>query len=104
MFADATKFIVGNSIPSTHHDPKRSQLDAIVRNGFETNDLEARRRENDLSAEKKTAHDHNHGHRGRTPHLNQPKPKFVSHKAPHKSKGHKDKKGSNRLGEQLHMA
>ena len=72
----------------------------------EATDLEARRRENDLSAEKKTAHE-NIRHKGRMSYLNQlnqPKPKFVSHKAPNKAKGHKDKKNSNRLGDQLHYA
>ena len=103
MFSDATKYLVGTSIPSTHHDPQHVQHETMLRNAFETNDLEARRRENDLSAEKKTAHV-NIGHKGREPHLNQPKPKFVSHKAPNKAKGSKDKKGSNRLGDQLHYA
>ena len=103
MFSDATKFLVGTSIPSMHQDPKHVQHETMLRNAFAASDLEARRRENDLSAEKKTAHD-NIGHKGRTPHLNQPKPKFVSHKAPNKAKGSKDKKGSNRLGDQLHYA
>ena len=103
LFADATKYLVGTSIPSTHHDPQHAKHEAMLRNAFETTDLEARRRENDLSAEKKTAHE-NIGHKGRTPYLNQPKPKFVSHKAPNKAKGHKDKKDSNRLGDQLHYA
>jgi len=106
LFSDATKYLVGASIPSTHHDPQHAQHEAMLRNAFEATDLEARRRENDLSAEKKTAHE-NTGHKGRMPYLNklnQPKPKFVSHKAPNKAKGHKDKKDSNRLGDQLHYA
>ena len=35
--------------------------------------------------------------------VNQPKPKFVAHKDPTKSKKQKAKKTSNRLGNQLHM-
>uniref|UniRef100_A0A7S0AWX1 Uncharacterized protein n=1 Tax=Minutocellus polymorphus TaxID=265543 RepID=A0A7S0AWX1_9STRA len=107
MFSDATKYLVGTSIPSTHHDPQRAQHETMLRNAFETNDLEARRRENDMAAEKKTARENTGHNKGRAPYqnqLNQPKPKFVSHKAPNKAKGQKDNKGSNRLGDQLHYA
>mmetsp|Transcript_2423 Transcript_2423/g.5078 ORF Transcript_2423/g.5078 Transcript_2423/m.5078 type:complete len:105 (+) Transcript_2423:322-636(+) len=102
IFSGASQFLTDITKPAPPA-AESTTGETILRNAQETSDLEARRRERDLSVEKKAPHE-NIGHKGRVPYLNQPKPKFVAHKAPTKGKGSKDKKGSNRLGNELHFA
>ena len=103
IFSGAAQFLQSITGAPSEVQSVPANAELALKNAYETNDLEARQRENDLNAEKKRPQE-NIGHKGRMPYLNQPKPKFVSHKAPTKGKANKAKKGSNRLGDELHCA
>ena len=103
VFAGAAQFLQGillgpNSVESRVSDPSIDP-DVLLRNAYETGDLEATRRENDMSSEKRKASMTPHtGHRRLASKLNQPKPKFVAHKAATKGKSRRMAKRGGRLG------
>uniref|UniRef100_A0A7R9ZAD0 Uncharacterized protein n=1 Tax=Pseudictyota dubia TaxID=2749911 RepID=A0A7R9ZAD0_9STRA len=100
--ADWLQNITGTSKPDVAPESEVAHNDMLVRDAQHMSELEAREKSKDQHRMSKRS---DPVQRGNAPMsgYQQPKPKFVSHKTPKAQKMH-DKKGSNRLGDQLHFA
>mmetsp|Transcript_14166 Transcript_14166/g.41565 ORF Transcript_14166/g.41565 Transcript_14166/m.41565 type:complete len:105 (-) Transcript_14166:523-837(-) len=97
--ADWLQDITGTSRPGFAPGSEVAHNDMLIRDAHSMSELEARDRSKDMHRMDKRS---DPVQRGSVP-LQQPKPKFVSHKTP-KMQKKQGKKGSNRLGDQLHFA
>mmetsp|Transcript_32098 Transcript_32098/g.96182 ORF Transcript_32098/g.96182 Transcript_32098/m.96182 type:complete len:105 (-) Transcript_32098:407-721(-) len=97
--ADWLQHISGTAKPDIAPESEVAQNEMLIRDAHNMSELEARDKSKDMHRMAKRS---DPVRRGSAP-LQQPKPKFVSHKTP-KTQKNADNKGSNRLGDQLHFA